>query len=277
MMPVQLLALFVFSFFFCGRAASNAVVDLTGSFVQGGMIKGKTESNVKIFLDNQEVFVGPNGDFVFGFGRDAPNIVTLCLVHSDGKKDCLPLSVVPQTYAVEHIDGLPPDTVSIPEEQKARRDTEVAQIQLVRAERTLGMGWSESFALPAQGLITGVYGSQRILNGEPSYPHYGLDIAGPVGTPVFSPASGTVVLAEKDFLLEGGLVIIDHGFQVFSTLMHLSDINVEVGQTLDKGTMVGAIGATGRASGPHLDWRVNWGEVRLDPSLLSGQMKTINP
>lgn len=276
-MLVRSLALLSFLVCCCGAAWSAANVDLTGSFVQGGMIKGKTTSDVKIFLDNQELFVGPSGDFVFGFGRDAPATATLCLLYSDGQKDCMPLSVVPQAYAIEHVDGLRPETVSIPEEQKARRDSELAQIQLVRAERTLGMGWSERFALPAQGPITGVYGSQRILNGEPSYPHYGLDISGPVGTPVFSPASGTVVLAERDFLLEGGLLIIDHGFQVFSTLMHLSDINVDVGQTVDRGTLVGAIGATGRANGPHLDWRVNWGEVRLDPSLLSSQTKTINP
>ena len=124
--------------------------------------------------------------------------------------------------------------------------------------------------LPAQGRISGVYGSQRILNGEPRSPHYGLDVAAPIHTPVMAPLGGIITLAEPDFLLEGGIIIIDHGFGVSSTVFHLQSVDVIVGQPVQKGEQIGTIGATGRASGPHVDWRVNWGKVRLDPGLLVG-------
>ncbi|MCG8506759.1 MAG: M23 family metallopeptidase, partial [Sphingomonadales bacterium] len=134
------------------------------------------------------------------------------------------------------------------------------------------MDWAAGFVWPAIGRVSGVYGSQRILNGEPRFPHYGLDVAAPTGAPVVAPNSGRVVLAEPDFLLEGGIVIIDHGFGVTSTLFHLSSVDVAVGQEVARGQRIGAVGATGRASGPHVDWRVNWNKVRLDPELLIGPM-----
>jgi murein DD-endopeptidase MepM/ murein hydrolase activator NlpD len=259
-----------------GWAAPPAsALDLNGVFMQGGMVKGKAEPGLRILLDDEEIFIGPGGDFVFGFGRDAPPKATLTIVHPDGAEDYVPLAVAPQSYRIEPVDGLPPETVEIPEAEKARREKERDMVREARAKRTTALDWVGGFKLPAEGRISGVYGSQRILNGEPAYPHYGIDIAAPVGTPVRAPASGRVVLAQPDFLLEGGIIIIDHGFEVSSTLMHLSQVAVKVGQIVRQGERVGAVGATGRANGPHVDWRVNWGEVRLDPALLVGQIPQV--
>lgn len=270
-------ALAALSAFFLVAGGPASALDLKGVFMQGGMVKGKAEPGLRLFLDGAEIFIGPAGDFVFGFGRDAAAAATLTILYPGGNEDFLPLAVAPQSYRVDRVDGLPPETVEIPAEEKARREREVGRVQEARAGRTTALDWTEGFALPAEGRISGVYGSQRILNGEPSTPHYGLDIAGPTGAPVQAPAGGRVVLVDSDFLLEGGIIIIDHGFQVFSTLMHLSKVLVKAGQEVRKGEVVGAIGATGRANGPHLDWRVNWGEVRLDPALLVGQIPAGTP
>ena len=141
-------------------------------------------------------------------------------------------------------------------------------VREARSFKTDDLAWLSGFIRPAEGRFSGFYGSQRILNGKPRSPHYGLDIAGPTGTPIIAPASGVVRLAVPDFLLEGGIVIIDHGFGVTSTLFHMNSVDVKKGQAVRQGEQIGTIGQTGRASGPHVDWRVNWGNVRLDPILL---------
>lgn len=271
-MTLRILLGALVALFFLAGAGSVSALNLNGVFMQGGLVKGKAEPGIRIFLDGEEIFIGSGGDFVFGFGRDAPPAATLTILYPDGHEDFVPLAIVPQNYAIDRVDGLPPETVVIPEEEKARREKEQGMVRTARAVRSPSLNWAEGFKLPAEGRISGVYGSQRVLNGEPSYPHYGLDVAAPPGTPVQAPAAGTIVLAEKDFLLEGGIIIIDHGFQVFSTLMHLSKVSVKVGQAVRQGEVVGAVGATGRANGPHVDWRVNWGDVRLDPALLVGQL-----
>lgn len=243
-------------------------LDLEGSFKQGGMVIGKTEPGGKIFLDDKEVLVSPEGRFVMGFGRDENENVVLKLISPSGNTEELTLTIEPQTYKIDRVDGLPERTVTIPEEEKLRRQKEQGMVREARSPVTGSLDWAGGFLKPAEGRITGVYGSQRILNGQPRWPHYGLDIAGDTGTPVKAPAGGIVRLAEKDFLLEGGIIIIDHGFGVNSTFLHLSKVAVKVGQRVERGDDIGAIGMTGRATGPHLDWRVNWGSVRLDPALV---------
>lgn len=248
-------------------------IDMEGDFIQGGMVKGKGEPGIRLELNGEPVYVSADGRFVFGFGRDAPSLATLTIIHPDGKREVRELSIGEQIYDIERIEGLPPEKVTIPEEELQRRAEERVMVTEARSILSERFDWERGFSLPAEGRISGVYGSQRILNGEPRYPHYGLDVAGPVNTPVHAPAGGVVVLAENDFLLEGGLIIIDHGFKVFSTLMHLASVGVEVGQRVEKGERIGGIGATGRATGPHVDWRVNWKDVRLDPALLVGNLE----
>lgn len=257
--------LFFLGLVFAGPALA---VDLKGSFKQGGMVIGKTAPENQVFLDDNEVLVADDGRFVFGFGRDADPVALLKIVTPGGKVEEELLSIEPQKYDIERVDGLPERTVTIPEEERLRRGRERALVGAARQAVSGFMDWAQGFQKPAEGRISGVYGSQRILNGEPRWPHYGLDIAGGMGAPVKAPAGGVVRLAQKDFLLEGGIIIIDHGFGVISSFLHLSKVNVEEGQRVEKGAVIGAIGMTGRASGPHLDWRVNWGDVRLDPALV---------
>lgn len=249
-------------------AAQARAVELHGALEQGGMIVGKTEPGSQVFIDDTQIKVSDDGYFVFGFGRDFDDQATLKIVHFPEQSVEKILNIAKQTYNIDRVDGLPEKTVTVPEEEKIRREKETGMVRDARAANTDMLDWLGGFIMPAEGRISGVYGSQRILNGQPRWPHYGLDIANDVGTPVMAPAGGIVRLAQPDFLLEGGIIIIDHGFGVTSTLMHLSRIDVAAGQMIEQGQIVGAIGMTGRANGPHVDWRVNWGDVRLDPSLV---------
>ena len=243
---------------------------LDGSFKQGGLVHGNAgDTDIsEIWLNNQPVKIGPDGNFVFGFSRDEAQTVTLKIVHADGTVEDRALSVVSQNYNIERVDGLPPRTVHIPEEEKARRVVERGQVATARAFENYNLYWLEDFIKPALGRFSGFYGSQRILNGTPRTPHFGLDVAAPIGTEIVAPASGVVTLAQSDFLLEGGIVIIDHGFSIFSTLFHMNSVSVVEGQVIAQGDPIGTVGQKGRASGPHVDWRINWGKVRLDPMLL---------
>lgn len=247
---------------------SVGAVDLTGQLAQGGMVVGKASSGAQVSLNGQRVKVSADGAFVIGFGWDAEPTAVLEIRHDEGLTESVELSVLPRSFPTERVDGLPPKTVTIPPEEKKRQASERARVASARAVDSDALFWMAPFDWPAEGRVSGVYGSRRILNGTPRSPHYGLDIAAPVSTPIGAPQAGTVVLADADFLLEGGIVIIDHGFGVFSTLFHMHSVDVKVGEAVDRGTPIGTIGATGRASGPHVDWRVNWGKVRLDPFLL---------
>ena len=243
-------------------------VELSGTASQGGMLWGKVAAGTKVTLDGEPVKVGPAGNFVIGFGRDAGPKARLALMHADGTGEEQVIEVKARHFDIERVDGLPPKTVTPPPEWRKRRAKETGMVREARSVATDQLDWLTGFVRPAEGRFSGFYGSQRILNGEPRSPHYGLDIAGPTGTPIVAPAGGIVRLAVPDFLLEGGIVIIDHGFGVTSTLFHMNSVDVKKGQTVKQGEQIGTIGKTGRASGPHVDWRVNWGNVRLDPILL---------
>ncbi len=245
-----------------------SVPNLKGSFRQGGLVWGIAEVGDKITLDGTPIFVGDEGHFVFGFSRDNKPQSLLKIIHLNGKIEEEVLTVSPQNYNIERVDGLASKTVIVPEAEKKRRAVETGKVRTARAHKAYDLDWMDEFIWPASGRISGVYGSQRILNGKPRSPHYGLDIAAPIHTPIHAPQGGEVVLAEPDFLLEGGIVIIDHGFQVYSTLFHMQSVDAKLGQRIEKGEKIGTIGEKGRASGPHVDWRINWGNVRLDPALL---------
>lgn len=226
----------------------------------GRLIRGQTVPNATILLDGKKLPVTPDGKFVFGLARDAAGTITLT---ENGKALVLP--IVPRAWDIQRIEGLPPGKVNPDPEGMARIQREAALIKAARAHITDLGGFAEAFHWPAKGRISGIYGSQRILNGEPRAPHLGLDIAGPTGTPIRAPASGRVVLAEPDLFFTGRTVMIDHGHGVGSIFAHLSSSSVTVGQRVAPGQEIGAVGATGRVTGPHLHWGVYWGAVTVDP------------
>ncbi len=250
-----------------GTSAEDAYT-LSGSMMQGGMIVGRTAPGTEVVLDGKSVQVSRDGVFVFGFGRDAAATSDLQVKLPWGESYAETLSVAPQSYAIERIEGLPPAMVTPPPEVTERINRENRWIGEVRAQNTDASWFLDGFSMPAEGRLSGFYGSQRILNGEPRWPHFGLDVAAAVGTPIVAPAPGVVALAEDDLYYTGGTVMLDHGMGITSVYSHMSSIDVMTGDKVERGDKIGEIGATGRVTGPHLDWRVNWFAVRLDPKLL---------
>lgn len=247
-------------------------LSLEGDFSQGGLVTGKTVPGAKISLNGKTIQVAPDGLFVFGLGRDAAAELRLETVSPDGKRETRPLKVRQRKYRIQRINGLPRKMVTPSAEALKRIRREGAAIRAARAVFTQKTNFQAGFMWPAKGRISGVYGSQRILNGEPRRPHLGIDIAAPKGTPVQASAAGVVTLAEKDLYFTGGTIIIEHGHGLSSVYSHLSRIDVRKGQSVSRGQTIGAIGSTGRSTGPHLDWRINWYQERLDPMLLAGPM-----
>ncbi|CDH47492.1 MAG: M23 family metallopeptidase [Candidatus Competibacteraceae bacterium] len=239
-----------------------------GQMTQGGLIIGRVAPGTRLELDGQPLPVAPDGAFVFGFGRDAPLQARLSTLFPDGLRQDRMLAIAQRQYPIQRLDGLPPDKVTPPPLLLDRIRRENAWVDEARRRDIPQPYFLSGFAWPVAGRISGVYGSQRILNGEPRQPHYGVDIAAPVGTPVRAPADGIVTLAEPDLYYTGVTLIIDHGYRLSSTLMHLSRLHAKVGQQVRKGEVVAAVGASGRVTGPHLDWRMNWREARIDPALL---------
>jgi len=250
----------------CHSAA--LAVELNGEAVQGGLIFGKTSPGAQVQLDDTEVMVSSGGDFVIGFGRDETGERQLLVLEPTGEKEVLALPIALREYDIERVDGLPPKTVTPDPESLERIRKEGAMVSSARAMRDQRTDYEEGFAWPASGRISGVYGSQRVLNGEPRRPHYGLDIAAPTGSPVYAPADGIITMSHPDMYFSGGTIILDHGQGLSSSFLHLSKLLVEAGTTVKKGDLIAEIGSTGRASGPHLDWRMNWLNRRVDPELL---------
>jgi murein DD-endopeptidase MepM/ murein hydrolase activator NlpD len=261
--------------FAAGGEAASPPPDpvLQGNFVQGGLVLGRVVAGAVVKLDGRFVNVGRDGRFVFGFGRDAPPRATLEVVFPDGRTVVREIAVRQRAYEIQRIDWLPPRMVTPPPEVLARIEEEGAAIRAARAGFTEPAGFGISFIWPAKGRISGVYGSQRILNGEPRQPHLGVDVAAPVGTPVVAAAEGTVTLAENDLYYTGGTVIVDHGHGLSTVYSHLSAVTAKLGRKVKQGEVIGKLGKTGRATGAHLDWRLNWFQERLDPALVVGPMR----
>ena len=237
-----------------------AEVELNGKLVQGGMVLGRAAPGAEVRLDGKPVRVGDDGRFVIGFGREAGPRAMLEVVN--------PTGIEPRQWDVQRINGLPEAQVTPPPAVLARIKKENEAIAEARRRDTPERWFEQGFVWPAEGPVSGVYGSQRILNGQPRQPHFGLDIAAPAGAPVVASTAGLVVLADKDLYYTGGTIVIDHGFGLIGVYSHLSRLDVRVGQQVKQGERIGAVGATGRVTGAHLDWRVNWFDVRLDPQLL---------
>lgn len=248
--------------------AEDYFLTLKGEAVQGGLLIAQTNPGARVEVDGTPVAVTDDGYFMFGFGRFDEANKTLSITHQgQGYQTTVPVQT--REFPTERIDGLPPAKVNPPAERLARIAKEQAQVKAARAVWSERRDFLASFIWPSTGRVSGVYGSRRILNGEPKRPHYGMDIANVTGTAVVAPAGGVVTMAVDDHYYTGGTIIIDHGYGLNSTYLHLSQVNVSEGQVLEQGQKIGEIGATGRATGPHLDWRLNIGtDLRLDPQLI---------
>lgn len=250
-----------------GRARATA---LPQQVQQGQLVIARAEPGSEILVGERTVRADVEGRYVFGVGRDTPSPLNIVIRKPSGSSEQHELDVVQRHYRIEKIDGLPQHTVT-PDPELARRIAEQqARVAKARERDDARNDYLHGFVQPAQGRISGVYGSQRIDNGVPKAPHYGLDIAVPSGTPVKAPADGVVSFADSGLILTGGTVLIDHGRGLSSSFLHLSRIDVNVGDRVEQGEVFAAAGATGRASGPHVHWGFNWFDVRLDPALLPG-------
>ena len=242
--------------------------ELQGTAIQGGLMFGRAAPGSEVALDGTPIQVSRDGHFVLGFGRDETGTRMLQVREPGDEGQAVALTIESRAYDIERIDGLPPRTVT-PDPEEAERIREEAQmVANARQRRSDRADYANGFEWPAQGRISGVYGSQRVLNGEPRRPHFGVDVAAPAGTPVYAPAAGVITLTHPDMYYSGGTIILDHGLGLSSTFLHLSEVLVEAGTTVRQGDLIARIGATGRASGPHLDWRMNWLDRRVDPQNL---------
>ena len=241
-------------------------IDLEGYFIQGGYVKGKMSSKIKIKFENRDVYLGKKNNFILGFGRDYSEVANLKF-NIDNKWINKTLKIKKNKYKIQKIDGLPKKFVSPPKEIYERIIRENKLIAKVRTLNSKIDYTFQDFLLPANGIITGVFGSQRILNGKPRRPHYGIDIAAKEGSKVISPTDAIVRLSEKDLYFTGGTIMLDHGHGITSVYSHLSKVLVKKNDKIQKGDVIGLIGSTGRSTGPHLDWRINWFDQRLDPMM----------
>ncbi|WP_420418731.1 M23 family metallopeptidase [Pacificispira sp.] len=253
-------------------AVAQDALMLSGILTQGGHAEGTVPPGSTVEYDGKQVTVGDDGVFIIGFHRDEPNDTVLNVTLPDGTKKAYPLQVDAREYDIQRIDGLPQDKVEPPPEVMERIAADAAAARAARNRNSPETWYKTGWIWPVQGKITGVYGSQRILNGAPKQPHYGFDIAAKEGTEIVAPADGMVSLVHPDMYFSGATLMIDHGRGLASTFLHLKSIAVEEGQFVKKGDVIGTVGSTGRSTGPHLDWRVNWFEKRLDASLFAGPM-----
>jgi murein DD-endopeptidase MepM/ murein hydrolase activator NlpD len=247
-------------------------LEISGEWEQGQLLIGQVPSGCQVEFQQRNLRVDPDGVFVLGLDRDAPTEVSLTVIDPLGQIQRYTFAVKQRQYAIQRIEGVPARTVNPPEEQLERIRRESALARGARSQDLARRDFLQVFQWPLLGPITGVYGSQRFYNGEPRRPHYGLDVAAPVGTVVVAPVGGIVILVHDDMFFSGGTLILDHGHGVSSTFIHLSKILVKEGQEVKQGEPIAEVGATGRATGPHLDWRINWFDQRLDPQYRVGSM-----
>jgi len=257
---------FIFLFLFFFSFNSSSAIELKGSFMQGSFVLGKTEPNSNITIDKKVIKVSKDGYFAFGIGRDRKNNVII-KVKKDGKIEIIEKKILKKKYRIQKINGLPQKQVTPPKEVYERIKNDNILIGKARSINSDLDFFKNKFIKPINNaIITGVYGSQRILNGKPRRPHYGLDYAAKEGTPIKAMLDGVVTLAEKDLYFTGGTIIFDHGHGISTLYMHMKDVNVVKGQNILQGEIVGTVGQTGRSTGPHLDIRLNWFDVKLDPA-----------
>ena len=254
---------FLFVLFIFTTSQVNAI-EFQGKFIQGHFILGKTNPDSKVLVGKKEVKVSKDGFFVFGIDRDRKFDLTFTKIENN-KKTKIIKKVLKRKYNIQRIDGLAESKVTPPESVYKRIKKENNAIGKARAINSDLLFFKEKFIMPVEGIISGVYGSQRILNGKPRWPHYGIDIAAKLGTMIKSSGTGVVTMAEDDLYYTGGTIIMDHGHGISTIYSHLENVLVSVGDQINKGDVIGTVGSTGRSTGPHLDFRVNWFQTRLDP------------
>ncbi len=250
-----------------------SALELDGPVVQGALRIGLVTPGASVAVDGKPVRVdSQTGRFVVGIGRDRSAPLQITVTGADGTSEIFGFPVSVRDYEIERIDGLPPRKVSPDQADMDRILREGRLISAARAQNSDLVHALAGFRWPMTGRISGRYGNQRILNGESRRPHLGVDIAASPGTPVGASAAGVVSLAEPDLFYTGGTIVIDHGHGVTSIYSHLAAIDVAVGREVAAGEIIGTVGSTGRSTGPHLDWRINWFDLRLDPELIAGPM-----
>ncbi len=253
---------FIIVIFFLFFTTSSFATTFKGKFIQGSFILGKTNPEANVFIDKKKVKVTSEGFFAFGLGRDRKNDVIITINNEKIVK-----KVLKREYKIQRIDGLEEKKVTPPEEVYERIKRENKWIGEARAVNSDLDFFKNKFINPLENaIVTGVYGSQRILNGKPKWPHYGIDFAADKGTEIKAMLDGIVTLAEPDLFYTGGTLIFDHGHGISTLYMHMEQVSVKIGQEVKQGDIIGTVGSTGRSTGAHLDVRLNWFNVRLDPA-----------
>ena len=261
----KILLLVFLVFFFSQKLIAT---EFKGKFEQGAFILGKTKPGSQVIIDEKKIRVSEEGFFAFGLGRDRNNDIIIKVLY-EGKLEVFEKKIFKRKYKIQRIDGLPKKQVTPPKEVYERIKKDNILIGQARQTDSPLDFFKNQFIKPVENaIITGVYGSQRILNGKPRRPHFGLDYAAKEGTPVKAMMDGIVTLSEKDLYFTGGTIIFDHGHGISTLYMHLKDIHVKKGESVKKGNIVGTVGKTGRATGPHLDIRLNWFNIKLDPATI---------
>lgn len=251
-----------------GSATPMRQTRLPASVPQGSMVLGNTDPAAVVEYAGRTLKVTPYGSFVFGIGRDATGTAKVRIKQPAGDWIEHDIRITPRDWPIESINGVPPATVNPPKAIAERIAREQAAVAATRSRDGDELGFAQIFIRPVEGRISGRFGRARSYNGQPGAPHSGMDIAAATGTPVKAPASGVVIFAAPDLYLTGGTLVIDHGHGISSTFLHLSRIDVKAGDPVQRGDVVAAVGATGRATGPHLHWGMNWFDVRIDPQLV---------
>ena len=238
-----------------------------GTFQQGGLVLGQLAEGETVSYKGKSLKINNKNQFLLGFGRNEPSEVEITVHDQLGERNII-LNIAARDYANQKIEGVPQKTVNPSKEHLNRIQQDAASVRKARRLISNQDDFTAGFIEPSSGPITGVYGSQRFYNGVPKSPHYGIDYAAPIGTPVIAPAGGIITLVHNDMFYSGGTLILDHGHGLSSTFLHLSQILVTQGQRVTPGMVIAKIGASGRATGPHLDWRMNWLDQRIDPQLV---------
>jgi murein DD-endopeptidase MepM/ murein hydrolase activator NlpD len=238
------------------------------SVSQGALVFGKVPSGSAVRYGERQLRTTAYGTVAFGVGRDEQGPLILTVTTPSGRSEAITITVTARDWPVEHVNGVPPKTVDPPPDIAERIKREQAQVTAARVRDDDRSDFALPFQWPVQGRISGRFGNARIYNGQPGAGHSGMDIAAPNGTPVKAPAGGVVTFAAPALYLTGGTLLLDHGHGISSNFLHLSRIDVKVGDRVQPGQVIGAVGATGRATGPHLHWGMNWFDVRIDPLLV---------
>ena len=247
--------------------ASGTQVVFPTSVEQGSLVIGKVPLGSRVRHSGRDLLVTPYGTVVFGIARDAAGTTTVEVTPPAGAPTTATITVTPRDWPIERVNGVPPSTVKPAPALAARIAREQALVTAARKREDARTDFTQMFIWPVKGRISGRFGNQRVYNGTPGSAHSGMDIAVPTGTPVKAPAAGVVTFAD-DLYLTGGTVLLDHGHGVSSNFLHLSRIDVAVGDRVEQGQVIAGVGATGRATGPHLHWGMNWLDVRVDPLLV---------